>query len=284
LAKKIFSITALLCLLLSTRAYCGWPTRPGRLIFSPSISYFTSNKDWDSLARRRVKANNGTFTSTSVNLYAEYGIVRKLAAYASLPYISYKLRDSINVPISKSGLGDAELGLKYYLANINYKYYFTLQGTAVIPMYKTQGLGYAQPGGELRLGFSGAGKLGSKFYSLSIENGVRKYFGEDGPLQDRYSASFGITLDKKFHDQLTAGVSGIISASSFTAFTRNIFTARDYEFTQVSLSYGHTFNSSFSMFLTASQFVVGRNTGIGTNGALALIYKIDNFLGKRVDY
>lgn len=134
------------------------------------------------------------------------------------------------------------------------------------------------------MGFSGAGKIGSKFFSLSLENGVRKYFGENGPLQDRYSASFGITLDKKFHDQLTAGVSGIVSASSFTAFTRNIFTARDYEFTQVSLSYGHTFNSSFSMFLTASQFVLGRNTGIGTNGALALIYKIDNFLGKRVDY
>lgn len=284
MAKKILFVTLLFSLFLSSRAYCGWPTRPGRLIFSPSVSYFTSSKDWDSVSRRRVKPNNGKFTSTIVNLYAEYGIVRKLTAVASLPYVSYKLSDSVNAPISKSGLGDAELGLRYYLANINYKYYFTLQGTAVIPLYKTLGLGYAQPGGELRLGFSGAGKIGDKFFSLSLENGVRKYFGTDGPLQDRYSASFGITLDKKFHDQLTAGVSGIVSTSSFTAFTRNIFTARDYEFTQVSLSYGHTFNSSFSMFLTASQFVAGRNTGIGTNGALALIYKIDNFLGKKVNY
>ncbi|CAM3880340.1 hypothetical protein MUGA111182_14930 [Mucilaginibacter galii] len=284
MAKKILFVTLLFSLFLSSRAYCGWPTRPGRLIFSPSISYFTSSKDWDSVSRRRVKPNNGKFTSTIVNLYAEYGIVRRLTAVASLPYVSYKLSDSVNAPLSQSGLGDAELGLRYYLANINYKYYFTLQGTAVLPLYKNQGLGYAQPGGELRLGFSGAGKIGSKFFSLSLENGVRKYFGTDGPLQDRYSASFGITLDKKFHDQLTAGVSGIISTSSFTAFTRNIFTARDYEFTQVSLSYGHTFNSSFSMFLTASQFVAGRNTGIGTNGALALIYKIDNFLGKKVNY
>jgi len=284
LAKKILFVTLLFSLFLSSRAYCGWPTRPGRLIFSPSVSYFTSSKDWDSVSRRRVKPNNGKFTSTILNLYAEYGIVRKLTAVASLPYVSYKLSDSVNAPISKSGLGDAELGLRYYLANINYKYYFTLQGTAVIPLYKTLGLGYAQPGGELRLGFSGAGKIGDKFFSLSLENGVRKYFGTDGPLQDRYSASFGITLDKKFHDQLTAGVSGIVSTSSFTAFTRNIFTARDYEFTQVSLSYGHTFNSSFSMFLTASQFVAGRNTGIGTNGALAFIYKIDNFLGKKVNY
>lgn len=229
-------------------------------------------------------ANNGSFKTTSINLYAEYGIVRKLAAFASLPYINYTLSDTLNNKFSRSGMGDAELGLRYYLANINYKYYFTLQGTAIIPMYTNQGLGYAQPGGELRLGFSGSGKLGGSFYSLNIENGVRKYFGTDGPIQDRYNVSFGVTLDKKFRDQLTLGVSGIISKSDFNAFTSNIYTARDYAFTQVSLSYGHTFNSSISMFLTGSRFVTGRNTGIGTNGAIAIIYRIDNFLGKKADY
>jgi hypothetical protein len=284
LAKKILSITGLLCLLISYRAYCGWPTRPGRLIFSPSVSFFTSHKDWDSTGRSKPRANNGSFTTTSVNLYAEYGIVRKLAAYASLPYISYSIKNDVSAPFSQSGFGDAEIGLRYYLANIGYKYYFTLQGAAIVPLYSNQGLGYAQNGGELRLGFSGAGKIGSKFYSLSIENGVRKYFGNDGPLQDRYSASFGLTLDKQFHDQLTLGVSGLLSKSDLKAFTSNIYTARDYSFTQVNLSYGHSFNSKISIFLTASQFVIGRNTSIGTNGSVAVIYRIDNFLGKKIDY
>jgi hypothetical protein len=283
LAKKIISVT-LLCLLFGFKAYCGWPTRPGRLIVSPSVSYFFSNKDWDRKGRRVIKPNNGSFTNTSINLYSEYGISRKVTAVASLPYISYKLTDDVSDPVTRSGLGDAELGLRYYLANISYKYYFTLQGTAVLPLYKTEGLGYAQPGGELRLGFSGAGKVGTKFYSLSIENAVRQYFGNNGPLQDRYNASFGLTLDKKFHDQVSLGVSGIFSFSKLDEFNSNIFTARDYEFTQVSLSYGHTFNSSVSMFVTASQFVVGRNTTIGTSGAVALIYRIDNFLGKRLNY
>jgi hypothetical protein len=283
LVKKLLSVT-LLCLLFSAEAYCGWPTRPGRLIVSPSVSYFFSNKDWNGSGRRVIKDNNGTFTNTSINLYSEYGISRKVAAFASLPYISYKLTDDVNDPATRSGLGDAELGLRYYLANINYKYYFTLQGSAVLPLYKNEGLGYAQPGAELRLGFSGAGKMGTKFFSLSLENGVRQYFGNNGPFQDRYNASFGLTLDKKFHNQVTLGVSGIFSFSDLDTFDNNIFTARDYEFTQVSLSYGHTFNSSISMFVTASQFVVGRNTTIGTSGAVALIYRIDNFLGKRLNY
>ncbi len=283
MVKKILSATAF-CLFICLKAYCGWPTRPGRFVVSPSFSYYTSHQYWDSTGRRVNRANNGSFTTSSFSVSAEYGIVRKLAAFASVPYLSYRLTDSVSAPFSRSGFGDAEFGLRYYLANISYKYYFTLQGTAIVPLYTTQGLGYAQPGGELRLGFSGAGKLGKSFYSLSIENGVRKYFGNDGPIQDRYSASFGITLDKRFRDQLSLGVSGIISKSVLTAFTRNIYTARDYTFTQVSLSYGHTFNSSISLFLTASQFVIGRNTGIASNGSLAFIYKIDNFLGKRVDY
>lgn len=281
--KKILSVTALLCLLVAFKAYCGWPTRPGRLIFSPSFSYFTSNQDWDSVGHVSAKANNGQFTSSSVNLFAEYGISRRIAFNITVPYISYKLSNDA-AKYSKAGFGDAEASLKFYVANIGYRYYFTVQTTGIIPLYSTADLGYGQPGTELRLGLSGAGKIGSKFYSLSFENGVRQYYGNDAPSQDRYNASFGLTLDKKFHDQLTLGVSGIYSKSSLKAFTSNIYTARDYSFTQVSLSYGHTFNSHISLFFTASRFVVGRNTSVGNNGSVAVIYHIDNLFSRKVDY
>ncbi|MVN89712.1 hypothetical protein [Mucilaginibacter aquatilis] len=284
MAKRIFFITSLLCLLFGFDAYCGWPTRPRRLILSPSYSYFTANKDWDSVGRKVSRPNNGTFRSHSVSLYAEYGIVRRLAAIGTLPFLSYNIKDDTGRSFGVSGFGDMELGLKYYLANIGYKYYFTLQGTGIVPLYKTEGLGFAQGGGELRLGLSGAGNIGKSFYSLSLENAVRKYLGDNGPIQDRYSASFGITLDKKFHDQLSVSVSGVLSKSDFTAFTRNIYTARDFTFTQVSLSYGHTFNNSFSIFLTGGRFITGRNTTIATNASVAFIYKIDNFLGRKIYY
>ncbi|MDT3402439.1 hypothetical protein [Mucilaginibacter terrae] len=283
MAKKILLITCV-CLFLGFDAYCGWPTRPRRLILSPSYTYFTANKDWDSTGRKLNRPNNGVFRSHSVSLYAEYGIVRKLAAVGSLPFLSYNIQDSTGRSFGVSGFGDMELGLKYYLANIDYRYYFTLQGTGIIPLYQSEGLGFAQAGGDLRLGFSGAGKIGNSFYSLSLDGGIRKYFGTNGPIQGRYGASFGITLDKKFHDQLSIGVSGVISKSDFTAFTRNIYTARDFRFTQVNLSYGHTFNSSFSMFLTGGRFVTGRNTTIATNASIAFIFKIDNFLGRKVYY
>ncbi|QJD95040.1 hypothetical protein HH214_03665 [Mucilaginibacter robiniae] len=281
--KKILSVTVLLCLTVAFKAYCGWPTRPGRLIISPSFSYFNSSQDWDSVGHVNAKPNNGIFTSTNVSLFSEYGISRRIAANVTLPFISYHLRND-SAQYSKAGLGDAELSLKFYVANIGYRYYFTVQTTGIVPLYGTGDLGYGQLGTELRLGLSGAGKIGSKFYSLSFENGVRQYYGSNAPSQDRYNASFGLTLDKKFHDQLTLGISGIYSKSSLKAFTSNIYTARDYSFTQASISYGHTFNSHLSLFFTASRFIIGRNTSVGNNGSVSLIYHIDNVFARKVDY
>ncbi|MBS7566969.1 hypothetical protein KHS38_21370 [Mucilaginibacter sp. Bleaf8] len=285
MSNRISILTLAACLLISFEAYCGWPTRPRRLVVSPTLSFFHSTSDWDRNGNSIRRENNGSFNSTSFSLYSEYGLSRRFAVTASIPYINYSLKDAVYGTNSVSGLGDLEAGLKYYLANIAYKYYFTLQGTVILPLYSSsKPLGYAQNGGELRLGFSGAGKLGSKFYSLSLENGVRQYFGTDGPIQDRYSASFGITLDRKFRDQLTLGASGLISASSIKAYTQNIYTTRDFSYTQVSLSYGHSFNTKTALFLSAGQFVTGRNTGIGTTGTVSLIFKLDNVFDRKLNY
>ncbi|WP_158829449.1 hypothetical protein [Mucilaginibacter lacusdianchii] len=285
MGNKISVLTLVICLLISFKAYCGWPTRPHRLIVSPSISYFRSTSDWDRNGNKVPRANAGTFTSTSFYLYGEYGISRRLALTASVPYINYSLKDAVYGTSSVSGVGDMEAGLKYYLANIGYKYYFTLQGTAIVPLYSaSQSLGYGQKGGELRLGFSGAGKIGSKFYSLSLENGLRQYLGSNGPIQDRFSASFGLTLDRKFHDQITLGASGLISASSIKTYTQNIYTTRDFAYTQVSLSYGHSFNTKTALFLSLGQFIVGQNTGIGTTATASMIFKLDNIFDKKLNY
>lgn len=283
MVKKILSATLFFCFYISFSAYCGWPIRPHRLLLSPSVSYFRATSDWDKYRNVIARPNDGSFSSTSFYMYGEYGINRRLAVTASVPYISYALKDTSSLT-RVSGVSDMEVGVRYYLANINYKYYFTIQGTAIVPLYNTPNLGYAQNGAELKLGFAGAGKIGSKFFSLNVENAVRQYLGENGPIQDRINVSFGITLDKQFHDQLTLGASGMISASSIKTFTRNIYTTRDFGYTQISLSYGHSFNSKVSLFLSAGQFVVGQNTGIGTTGSASLIFKIDNAFDRKLNY
>ena len=267
---------------MQNRSYAGgFPVRPGRLILSPSVSYFFANKQWDSTGVKKPFANNGKFTSISISLYAEYGISRRFAAVALVPYVINEFKQT-GYDQKYSGLTDAETGIKYYLANINYIYYFSLQGTAITPMYRnpTNGgplLGYGEEGAELKLSFAGSGNLFDRSYYFNVDNAVRQYFGGDGPIQYRYNATFGITLDRKFKEQISASFGGFYSVSNFKQFNDlNPTLTRDFRFNQVSISYGHAFSHELSLFLTWGQFITGRNTGDGTSASLAFVYRIGN--------
>jgi hypothetical protein len=140
-------------------------------------------------------------------------------------------------------------------------------------LYNNPNLGYGQTGAEIKLAFAGSGHLfGSNCY-FNIENGVRQYFGSEGPIQDRYSATFGLSLDKAFKNQLSVTFSGFYSKSDFTQFSPNPSIDKNFSFNQVSLTYGHSFSREFSVSLTAGKFINGRNTGDGTTGSVALIIK-----------
>ena len=250
----------------------GFPVRPKRLLLSPSFSYFYADRAWDSLRRNNPFADGGQFKSLSFSLYAEYGLSRRFTLVALLPYVKNTYEDSKSKTIS-SGLTDMEIGLRYYLANINYIYYFTIQGTYVQPLYNNLSLGYKQQGAELKLAFAGSGKVLDKNYYFTIENGVRQYFGPEGPIQDRYNGTFGITLDRKFHHQLSASISGFYSASSFTKFSPIQAVNKNFAFNQASLTYGYTFNKRFSIFLSGGHFINGRNTGDGSTANVSFLLK-----------
>jgi hypothetical protein len=246
--------------------------RPKRLLLSPSFSYFYANKGWDSLRHKTPFADGGKFQSLGFSLYAEYGLSRKLTLVALLPYVRNTYEDNTAKTVS-SGLTDLEVGLRYYLANINYIYYFTIQGTYVQPLYNDLSLGYKQQGAEIKLAFAGSGKVLGKNYYFTLENGVRQYFGSEGPIQDRYSGSFGLTLDRKFKNQVSVSVSGFYSASSFTKFSPIQATNKNFAFNQASLTYGHTFSRRFSVFLSGGHFINGRNTGDGTTASASFLFK-----------
>lgn len=252
----------------------GFPVRPGRLLISPSVSYFFANKGWDNNGVRSSFAKNGKYNSVGVSLYAEYGISKRFAVVASVPFVFNNYRQD-DFKTSSSGLADLETGIKYYLANIDYVYYFSIQGTAITPLYSNKTLGYAQEGAELKLAFSGSGYLGDHSIYFNVEDGVRQYFGTDGPIQNRYSGTFGYTLDKEFYNQVSISISGIWSKSNNKAFSPILLTNKDFSFNQLSLSYGHSFTREVALFASAGKFITGRNTGEGYTAALAFIYRLD---------
>ncbi|WP_179413188.1 hypothetical protein HDF19_10240 [Mucilaginibacter sp. E4BP6] len=279
---KHITFIALISVLTQSKSYAGgFPIRPGKLILSPSVSYFFASKQWDSTGVKKPFANDGKFTSISISLYAEYGISRRFSAVALVPYVINEFKQT-GYDQKYSGLTDAETGIKYYLANINYIYYFSLQGTAITPMYRNpiNGgplLGYGEEGAELKLSFAGSGNLFNRSYYFNVDNAVRQYFGNDGPIQYRYNATFGITLDRKFKEQISASFGGFYSVSNFKQFNDlNPTLTRDFRFNQVSVSYGHAFSHDLSLFLTGGQFITGRNTGDGTSASLAFVYRIGN--------
>ncbi len=196
----------------------GFPLRPHSLLLSPSVSYFYANKGWDSVRHLTPFPNNGHFSSLTYQLYAEYGLSRRFTLVALLPYVMNTYQQSDYKSID-NGFTDLETGIRYYIANIDYRFYFMVQGTVITPLYNNPNLGYGQTGAELKFSFAGRGHLFGKNCFFSIENGFRQYFGSTGPFQDRYSGTFGLTIDKQFQNQLSISLGGFYSKSDFKTFS-----------------------------------------------------------------
>ncbi|MBK0378078.1 hypothetical protein [Mucilaginibacter segetis] len=271
--SKHLIITILFIIIAQHEVFAGgFPVRPKQWLLSPSISYFFSNSGWDANRVHSPFELNGQFTSFSYSLYSEYGISRRFTLVAQLPYVVNNFEQT-GYKSHSEGFTDMEIGLRYYLANIDYKYYFTLQATGIVPLYSDINLGYKETGAEIKLAFAGSGHLFGKNSYFNIENGVRQYFGSSGPIQDRYSGTFGLTLDRKFKHQLSVSVGGFYSSSNFKDFSPIQTNNKDFAFNQASLSYGYTFSKKFSIFLTAGTFINGRNTGDGRNVSASFIIK-----------
>ncbi|HZY37246.1 MAG TPA: hypothetical protein VFE53_11385 [Mucilaginibacter sp.] len=276
---KTLLITLTIFIGLQSRSYAdgGFPVRPGRLLLAPSVSYFFANSAWDTTGTPAKRyPNNGKYSSVGVTFYGEYGISRKFAAVLSLPYVYNSFTASNITSNPSSGLTDMETGIRYYLANIDFIYYFSLQGTAVTPLYHNdRSLGYGEEGGELKLAVSGSGNLFDRSIYFNASDGFRQYFGSNGPWQNRYTGTFGITIDKEYQNQVSVTGSGILSRSTDKTFSPVLEANKDYSFFELSLNYGHTFTDEISVFATAGKFLTGYNTSAGTLFSLAFIYRLD---------
>lgn len=275
---KTFLITLTIFIAIQSKSYAdgGFPVRPGRLLISPSVSYFFAGSEWDSTGVKKPFPNGGHYSSISADLYAEYGISRRWAAIVSLPFV-YNDYTQNNAPASTSaGLTDLETGIRYYLANIDFIYYFSIQGTAITPLYSNKpSLGYGEEGGELKLAFSGTAPIGDLNSYFNASDGVRQYFGTDGPIQNRFNGTFGLALDQDYTNTASLTLSGINSWSTNKSFSPILETNKNFRFLELSAGFGHSFTPEISLFLSGGQFLTGRNTGDGTAISLAFIYRLD---------
>lgn len=251
----------------------GWPVKKGKFVIAPSLIYYHATKFWDRSGQLTPYTNGGYFNSTGVYVYGEYGLAKRVTLTASLPYVvnSYKQGTVQN---SLAGLTDAELGARFYLTNIDFKYYFAVQGTAVVPLYKntpTTYYGYQSGGGEIRLIGSGTGTVFGKDFYFDAEAGGRQYFANSGPFQLRYTGSLGLAIVK--HNQISLGISGVKSMSTNKISSTNLVYNRDYYFNQASFTYIYSVNNHLSFTAGINEFINGRNTGKGTSYFFSTILK-----------
>jgi hypothetical protein len=252
----------------------GFPIKPHSWMISPSINYFFATKSWDSLRVKSPFSSNGRYNSVSLYIYSEYGISKRFAFIAQLPYVINNYQAD-NYSKKSAGLTDFETGLRYSLASIKNKYFFTLQGTLITPLYSDLNLGYRAEGGELKLAFACSGALGKLSYFLSVEDGVRQYAGTDGPTQNRYYGSFGLNLDKASKNQAIIALSGFNSSSNLNSSYNPslVGSNKNFSFNQVTLSYGHAFTKRVTAYVAGSTFYSGRNTGAGSTMTASLVIK-----------
>ena len=207
-------------------------------------------------------------------IYAEYGLTRRITLTASIPY-SVNTYSQTGSTSTAKGFGDGEFGVRYYLGNINFKFYSGITGTLIVPLYANtadNNLGFQAFGLEAKYSGSGSGKfIGDNNFYYSVELAGRQYFSEFGPTQLKLTLSSGFNFTKT--DQFGLATSAIQSWSINKSFSENLTQNRNFAYWQATARYGHTFERQLSIFFNYSRFLMGRSTGIGNNFSILLSRK-----------
>jgi hypothetical protein len=256
----------------------GKPVGKHRLFLIPAAAYFFNSTYWDPNGVHKSYANNLHFGSTILSISSEYGFSRRLSLMATIPFISNRISQP-GYSVGVSGFGDAEIGARYYLANINYNVYFSVQGSAVIPLYSTndgKSLGYGTLGVDLRAIGAGDFAIGAKKFYWEANVGFRQFSGDSGPFQLKNSLSLSYSINKKNQISL-AGTSLYSYSQAKTPLNvvnpLDVADTKDFNFNQLTASYAYSIKRNKSLFFSFSKFITGRNTGAGTTISVGYVYK-----------
>jgi hypothetical protein len=256
----------------------GKPVGKKRLFLIPAASYFFNSTYWDKDGNYRTYNDNLKFGSKILSLSSEYGFSRKVSFVGSVPFIINSITSNSS-NASVAGLGDAELGVRYYVANINYNVYFSIQGNVVVPLYTntaTKNLGYDKLGGEIKGIGAGDFAIGAKKFYWEASVGGRQFAGSEGPFQFKGSLSLSYSINKK--NQVSLAETSLYSYSATKTEVDpdnplNVANSKQFNFNQLTGSYAYSIKRNKSLFVSFSKFITGTNTGAGTTISVGYVYK-----------
>lgn len=274
--RSAFSISLIMLIICLGREKSyggGWPVRRGSFTISPSFTFFYANQSWDKDGKLTDYPTGSHFESKSIYLYGEYGLSRRVTLVGSLPYV-FNTFVQPGVATATNGFTDAEIGARYYLTNINFRHYFAVQATGIIPMYANTAVrtvGFQSYGADVKLIASGSVKVFSMNSYFNIEAGVRQYVDATGPFQYKYAASYGLTLSK--HHQISLAASGVKSSSLNKDFSRYLVANKNFEYIQASFNYVFIVTNKLAFSIGANRFLTGKNTGKGTSAFFSSVIR-----------
>lgn len=252
----------------------GRPVGKKRLFIIATSSYFFNDQYWDENGKVTSYDNNGKYSTFSLSLSAEYGFSRRVSMLVSLPYAVNFFKNSVR-STTVGSLGDASVGMSYYIANIAYRTYFSVQTNVLFPVYhNTDSLnhGYGQVGANVQFLASGDFKIGEKPFAFSGTVGASQYFGSLAPLQLSFSGTLGFTITKKDQISLTETTASSFSPSKAFDPTSPV-PAKDFTYSEITATIAHNISRNKSFFFSGTRFIVGKNTGIGNTLSLGYTYK-----------
>lgn len=226
-----------------------------------STSAFSGNVGFDS------------FTDYTVSYYGEFGVGKRLNAFASLPFRQAENRN-FGEPVRNAGFGDAELGLRYRL--VDKPFVLSAQAAFKAPYFYDPDnplpLGNGQEDVELRLL---AGKSVGRFGYLGAELGYRHRFGAPAD-EARYLLEYGANLSRRAYARLK--LDGLLSTRStkpsFDPNTGNPRFPLAFNLARLESTSGWRLTKTVALEFSATTTPYGANTIRGTTaqGAVVLTF------------
>jgi hypothetical protein len=259
-------------------AFAGFPIGQGRWLLVPTYTRYTAEAYWDGNRTLNQYTNGGRFTSNYFGLYGGYGIGRDVDLVFNLPYVTNTYTENNTIIEQYSGMGDATVGLSYFLNHFDYYKHLSVTGSIILPMYQNLPTvllpGFASPGIEAKLGFCGTNTTTLKDTYYDLEGGIRHYFNQGGPTQFFANATLGTPLDENWK---LSGTLNFVNSTSSLANTNvvpiNALLNRDFDFFRGTISLGYRLNRNMSLWASIFTDFTGRSIGQGRGFSTYLVIK-----------
>lgn len=267
------------CFLLATySSKAGFPLGKGGYMIVPTYFHYTAKGYWDQDRIYKPFDNVGDkFTSNYFGVFGGFGLGRDLDFMYNIPFV---VQTSItNGAVTRnSGLGDATLGLKYFLTHFEGDRHLSVQGSFIVPLYqnlptKLPFIGFQETGFEGKLCYAGGKEIMYRNAFYEIEGGFRQFFGVSGPFQLFTNITGGIELNEYWK---LSGNFAFINSKSTNAITNlpvNLFGNRDFSFTRLTANLGYILNPNTTVYGSLFTDIAGRNTGKGSGFGLFAVIK-----------